>query len=76
MDITENFLSEPKTAELLGVKVASLRNWSAARKGPPRTKIGRRLFYRRDSLVAWMEAQEKAVTPAPSRVARRPSRGR
>ena len=53
MDIIESFLSESETAEVLGVKTASLRNWSASRKGPPRIKIGRKIFYRREALVAW-----------------------
>lgn len=73
MDITENFLSESETAEVLRVKKETLRNWRCQRKGPPRIKIGRKIFYRREALVAWMQSQEKAVAaPAPlrSRLAR------
>lgn len=74
MDIGEAFSSEKDTAEMLGLKVSTLRNWGAQRKGPPRIRIGRKLFYRREALLDWMKSQER--THEDSRGARRHAKKR
>lgn len=51
------FLTAEEAAALLRLKVATLHQWSHRRVGPPARKIGRRLLYRRDELVAWADAQ-------------------
>lgn len=61
--ISENFYTEVEAAELLGYKVSTLRNWSAMRKGPPRVRVGRRIFYRREALLAWLESHERSYGP-------------
>jgi hypothetical protein len=63
MEITEDFLTERKTAEILGVNTATMKNWAAARRGPPRIKIGRKAFYRREALTVWMQSREKRYEP-------------
>lgn len=62
MTLNENFLTEPQVAQLLGVKVETLRNWHAKRQGPPRIKVGRNSMYRGQSLISWLEGRE--VAPA------------
>lgn len=57
-DAISQFLTEQETAIQLGLKVSTLRNWHAARKGPPRTKVGRIMYYRREALVEWMRGKE------------------
>jgi hypothetical protein len=52
-------LSEADTAASLGVKVQTLRVWSVHRKGPPRVKVGRRVFYRPEAVQGWLTRQER-----------------
>jgi predicted DNA-binding transcriptional regulator AlpA len=59
MSSTTDLLSEVDTALILGLRVPTLRKWSVWRKGPPRVKIGKSVFYRRTSLEAWIAAQER-----------------
>jgi hypothetical protein len=73
--IEENFCTEAQVAGELGLKISTMRNWAAKRLGPPRIRVGRKIFYRREALVAWMQSQEKVVAaPAPRRA--RSARGR
>lgn len=56
--LESEFLSEDQVAVMLSVKPATLRNWGAMRKGPPRIKVGRTIMYRRAALVSWLEGCE------------------
>ena len=58
---------ERDAAAMLNVKVQTLRKWAVQRKGPPRIKIGKRVFYREEALRAWLAAQER--DPAAARAA-------
>lgn len=73
MVIEEAFLTEKQTADFLGTKVSTLRNWSALRKGPPRIKVGRTAMYRREALVGWLESRERHHD-APTRGRGRPKK--
>jgi predicted DNA-binding transcriptional regulator AlpA len=64
MEISEEFLSELETAKYLGITKATLVNWACAKKGPPRIKVGRQAFYRREALTAWMQSRERSYEPA------------
>jgi len=55
----ENLLPEAQAAEILGLKVNTLRAWSARRRGPKRVKIGRSIFYKLTSLSEWIDSHEK-----------------
>ncbi len=57
---------EAETAAQLGIKVQTLRKWAVHRKGPPRVKVGKRVFYRPEAVQAWLAAQEQ--DPAAARV--------
>ena len=50
---------EVATAGLLGVKVQTLRKWAVQRRGPPRVKVGKRVFYRPEAVTAWLAKQER-----------------
>lgn len=62
MTITETlltgFLTQEETAIELGVCERTLDRWRTLHEGPPVTKIGRRVFYRRSSLQAWLAGRE------------------
>ena len=57
MFIRGNYLSEAETAKELGVKVNTLRAWAMHKKGPSKTKIGRKIFYREEDLINWIESK-------------------
>jgi len=55
----DGLLSETQAASALGVKFTTMRNWAVLRQGPPRIRIGKKIFYRYDALVAWIESRER-----------------
>jgi hypothetical protein len=50
---------ERDAALLLGLKKQTLRKWAVQGKGPARVKLGKRVFYRGETLQAWIAAQER-----------------
>lgn len=62
MSITENlladFLTQDKAAAELKVCERTLDRWRRLGEGPPITKLGRRVLYRRSSLQAWLHGRE------------------
>ena len=53
------YQSEEETARQLKVKVGTLRVWGCRGRGPPRTLIGRNVFYRVEALLTWLRQQER-----------------
>lgn len=53
-----DLLSANEVAVLLGVSRRTLSRWNRLRKGPPRVKVGRFMFYRHVSLDEWLRAHE------------------
>ena len=47
-------ISERRVAAMLKVSKRTLQRWQKANKGPPRVKIGGRIFYDEDKLKAWI----------------------
>jgi hypothetical protein len=62
MDTTDNllddFLTQNEAAAELKICERTLDRWRRLRDGPPITKLGRRILYRRSSLQAWLCARE------------------
>ncbi len=56
-----DLLSERELAHLLGKSLRTIRRWSVERRGPRKVKLGKSVFYRRESLLAWIAAQEEAT---------------
>jgi hypothetical protein len=63
MSITENlladFLTQEEAAAELKVCERTLDRWRRLDEGPPITRLGRRILYRRSSLQAWLRTQER-----------------
>ena len=51
------YRSVDEVAELLRTPKATLYSWRARGEGPPARKVGRRLLYRLDEVIAWADAQ-------------------
>ena len=54
-----DFLDPDETAQELNITRRTLDHWHSLRTGPPRTRIGRRVYYKRSTLRAWVAAQER-----------------
>jgi hypothetical protein len=57
--VLEGYLTPTQLAAQLGCCEKTLARWHAARSGPPRVTIGRRLLYRRVAVADWLQRQEK-----------------
>jgi hypothetical protein len=53
-----DFLTQDQAAAELKVCERTLDRWRRLKEGPPITKLGRRILYRRSSLQAWLRASE------------------
>jgi hypothetical protein len=53
-----DFLTRDKAAAELSVCERTLDRWRALDEGPPVTKLGRRVLFRRSSLEAWLRGRE------------------
>jgi hypothetical protein len=62
MNATENlladFLTQEEAAAELKICKRTLDRWRRLDEGPPMTKLGRRILYRRSSLQAWLHGCE------------------
>jgi hypothetical protein len=53
------FLTQREAAAELDVCERTLDRWRRLGEGPPITKIGRRVYYRRPTLLAWLCTREQ-----------------
>jgi hypothetical protein len=52
------FLTQEELAAEFKVKPGTIKSWRKKRFGPPATRIGKRVFYRRSSVLEWIAARE------------------
>jgi hypothetical protein len=57
--LLDDYMDTAQLAAELGVIPLTIVRWRVAKTGPPVTRIGRRLYYRRSSVRAWMAEQEQ-----------------
>jgi excisionase family DNA binding protein len=57
--IFSEFLTAEELAAELGLNKRTLDRWAALGTGPPRTRVGRKVLYRRTSVQKWLAAQEQ-----------------
>jgi hypothetical protein len=64
MNIAERLLADFLTPEELAAELKvckrTLDRWERLRDGPPITRLGRRNFYNKKSLQAWISSRERA----------------
>ncbi len=56
--LLHDFLTEDELAKELAVAKKTLHRWNKEGRGPKRTKIGRRVVYRRGSVREWLAGCE------------------
>jgi len=57
--LLEGWISRTELAGELDVSVDTLARWETRRIGPSLAKVGRRVFYRRASVLKWLESRER-----------------
>jgi predicted DNA-binding transcriptional regulator AlpA len=72
-------INERTATELIGMSVAMLHRWRAAKEGPPFFKIGRAVRYSRAKIQEWLDRQPGfnpgGAVPVPPAERQRPRRG-
>jgi hypothetical protein len=58
-NLLADFLTQQEAAAELKICMRTLDRWRRLEEGPPITKLGRRILYRRSSLQAWLRARER-----------------
>jgi hypothetical protein len=60
MQFREEYATHGETAQELNVSLRTLARWRAERIGPPYTKVGARVYYRRAAVAEWVRKHETA----------------
>lgn len=55
-----DLLSRPEAAAYLGVSTSCMAHWATGDRGPAFVKLGRKVWYRRSGLDAWIDTQVPA----------------
>jgi predicted DNA-binding transcriptional regulator AlpA len=63
-DLLKDYIPRKTLAEQIGYTEKTLINWELDGKGPPATRVGRQVLYRRASVEKWLQAQERATKAA------------
>lgn len=71
LNLLADWISREQLAGELGLTRDTLARWEARQLGPPCTRIGRKVYYRRASVEAWINAQEQSRPAARTRRARK-----
>ena len=59
LNLLADWISREQLAGELGIACDTLARWEARQIGPPCTRIGRKVLYRRTSVESWINAQEQ-----------------
>jgi predicted site-specific integrase-resolvase len=63
-EILKDFIPRADLAAELDVNEKTLVRWDRDGKGPPATRLGRKVLYFRPTVEKWLRAQEEARTSA------------
>jgi prophage regulatory protein len=64
------YMSAPELEELTGTPESTWRYWPMIGTGPASFKLGRRRVWKRSTVLAWLESQEKASARPTIRIRR------
>lgn len=57
--ILSDYLTDTQLADELNVSPRTIARWRSLREGPPLTRLGRRILYRRSAVEAWLAELER-----------------
>ncbi len=66
MDIGFDYYTRAELAAALTVSARTLDRWERERRGPPRTRVGHQIRYRKESVRAWLLKNEGSLFSAGS----------
>lgn len=58
--LTETLYTMQDVANMLRLKLVTVRNWQTTGNGPVRLKIGASVRYRLDDVISWTQAKEES----------------
>ncbi len=61
MAIKDDYYRKEQAADELGVTTRTLDRWWSERVGPPRTKVGRQVLYRKSAIAQWLIDHESVA---------------
>ena len=56
--LLDDYLTERELAEELGICLMTLRRWRVMAETPPITRIGVKIYYRRDAVADWLKSRQ------------------
>ena len=56
--VLSDYFTQKEAAAELKITERTLDRWRRLREGPPITRLGRRILYRRSTLQAWLRGRE------------------
>lgn len=59
MSLLKEYIERKELATELDLTEHTLSLWERDKKGPPVTRIGRKVLYRRQAVIEWMLKQER-----------------
>ena len=59
--VLTDYLTPAELAGELGISGRTLERWNRLGECPPRTRLGKKVLYKRESVQAWLVAREQAV---------------
>lgn len=66
-DVLGDYLPREDAARALGVSVDTLTRWLGRRIGPASVLVGRKRYYRRGAIEAWLRSAEVSFDAKPGR---------
>jgi hypothetical protein len=60
-NLLEDYLEKHELAAALDTSTRTVDRWETARTGPPRTLVGRKVLYRRESVMRWLLERERGA---------------
>ena len=57
-ELLDGYLSKAEAARQLGMSPRTLDRWASVRFGPPRVRVGHKIFYREAAIRRWLGDQE------------------
>jgi hypothetical protein len=59
LNLLADWIARDQLAQQLMITTDTLSRWEARREGPPCMRVGRKVFYRRTSVEAWLLSREQ-----------------
>lgn len=65
--VLDDYMTREQLAVEIGLQPKTLAKWANMRKGPPLVKVGRKVFYRKDAVQAWLKSNETRTAAGASK---------